>query len=327
MSGDGRHEKTVRLGRVDPQVRDLLEFLAASGLQRLAALTPAQAREQVARHAPALPPCDELSRRDDLAIDGAGGRLGLRVLTPRGEPPFPSALFLHGGGWVTGNLDVAEGPARSLAVGARCRLVCVDYRLAPEHPFPAALDDVATALRWIDEERGELGADGAPAIAGISAGANLAAGAVLRARDRDEPLPACQVLICPITDREFDSPSMRDTGEGLLLEREDVRWCWAHYLRREEDADSPYASPLRAADLSGLPPTLVITAELDPLRDQGELYARRLRDAGVAARAHRYPGMIHGFIEFPDALDAAREALEEASAELGAGWGSLLSPG
>ena len=327
MSGERRREKTVRLGRVDPQVRDLLEFLAGSGLQRLAALTPRQAREQVARQARPLPPCEELSRRDDVTIDGGGGSLGLRVLTPRGEPPFPVALFVHGGGWVTGNLDVAEGPARSLAVGSGCRVVCVDYRLAPEDPFPAALDDVATALRWVHEQRADLGVDGAPALAGISAGANLAAGAVLRARDRDEPLAARQVLICPITDREFDSPSMRDTGEGLLLEREDVRWCWRHYLRREEDADSPYACPLRAPDLSGLPPTLVITAELDPLRDQGELYARRLRDAGVAARAHRYPGMIHGFVEFPDALDAARDALEEASGGLRAGWGSALAPG
>lgn len=320
--------ESVRLGRVGPQVRDLLELLAGSGRRALAELTPGEAREQITRFARALPPSDDVARREDLTIDGPGGPLALRVLTPQGDGPFPTLLFLHGGGWVTGGLDAAEGVARSLAAGAGCVAVCVDYRLAPEHPFPAALDDVTTVLRWIGGHREELGGDDrAPAIAGNSAGANLAAGAVLRARDRDEPLPACQLLICPLTDREFESPSMCDNGEGLLLERGDLRWCWGHYLRCEEDADSPYACPLRAADLSRLPPTLVITAELDPLRDQGESLARRLRDAGVAARAHRYPGMIHGFVEFSEALDAGGEALKEAGAELRAAWSATMAPG
>ncbi len=306
----------------------MMELLAGSGLQQLAELTPDEAREQIERFARALPPSSEVGRREDLTIEGPGGPLALRVLTPRGTGPFPVLLFLHGGGWVTGGLDAAEGPARSLAVEADCVAVCVDYRLAPEHPFPAALDDVTAVLAWIDSHREELRADGrTPAILGNSAGGNLAAGAVLRARDRDEPLPACQVLICPVTDREFQSPSMRDNGEGLLLERGDLRWCWGHYLSREEDADSPYACPLRAGDLSRLPPTLVITAELDPLRDQGEVYARRLREAGVPARAHRYPGMIHGFVDFPEALDAAGTALDEAAAELRAAWDPTMAPG
>jgi acetyl esterase len=325
VSPPAKGGKSVRLGRVDPQVRDLLELLAGSGLQHLAELTPRQAREQVTRYAHALPPCEEVARREDRTIEGPGGPLALRVLTPRGPGPFPTLLFLHGGGWVTGGLDTAEGPARSLAVGAGCVAVCVDYRLAPEHPFPAALDDVSTVLGWIGDELG--GDDRGPAIAGVSAGANLAAGAVLRARDRDEPLPVCQILMCPVTDREFESPAMRDNGEGLLLERGDLRWCWSHYLRREEDADSPYACPLRAPDLSRLPPTLVITAELDPLRDQGEVYARRLRRAGVAARARRYPGMIHGFVDFSEALDAAGEALSEVAGELRTLWGSPTVPG
>lgn len=324
MSPPENEGKSLRLGRVDPQVRDLLELLAGSGLHHLAELTPREAREQIARSAPELPPCDDLAGREDLTIEGSDGPLTLRVLTPRGTPPFPILLFLHGGGWVTGGLDAAEGPARSLAVGAGCVAVCVDYRLAPEHPFPAALDDVTAVLRWIWAQRQELGSDDrAPAIAGVSAGGNLAAGAVLRARDRDEPLPACQVLLCPVTDREFESPAMRDNGEGLLFEWGDLRWCWDHYLRSEEDADSPYACPLRAADLSRLPPTLVLTAELDPVRDQGEAYARRLREAGVAARAHRYAGMIHGFVEFSEALDAGVAALEEVCAELRAVWGTV----
>ncbi|MDQ6751437.1 MAG: alpha/beta hydrolase [Actinomycetota bacterium] len=328
MSSPEDGGKSVRLGRVDPQVRDLLKLLAGSGLQQLAELTPREAREQIDRFAQDLPPCDELARREDLTIAGPESQLALRVLTPKGPGPFPILLFLHGGGWVTGGLDAAEGAARSLAVGAGCVAVCADYRLAPEHPFPAALDDVRAVLRWIEGRREKLhGDDRAPAIAGVSAGANLAAGAVLRARDRGEPLPACQVLMCPVTDREFESPSMRDNGEGLLLERGDLGWCWGHYLSAEEDAESPYACPLRAADLSRLPPTLVITGELDPLRDQGEAFARRLRDAGVAARAHRYPGMIHGFVEFPQALDAAGAALDEAVAELRSAWAPTLAPG
>lgn len=313
---------------MDPQVRDLLELLAGSGLQRLAELTPDEAREQIERFARELPPSSEVGRRENITIEGPGGPLGLRVLTPPGTGPFPVLLYLHGGGWVTGGLDAAESPARTLAVGADCVAVCVDYRLAPEHPFPAALDDVGATLHWIDSHREKLGGDDQPpAIAGNSAGGNLAAGAVLQARDRDQPLPACQVLICPVTDHEFESPSMRDNGEGLLLERGDLRWCWEHYLSREEDAESIYACPLRAVDLSRLPPTLVITAELDPLRDQGEVYARCLREAGVAARAHRYPGMIHGFIDFPEALDAAGVALEEAAAELRAAWAPPMALG
>ena len=320
--------KALRLARVDPQVRELMEFLAGSGLRHMAELTPQAAREQIERFAQELAPSQDLARREDIAIDGPHGSVPLRVLAPRAEGPLPTVVFLHGGGWVTGGLDAAEAPARWLAVGAGCVAVCVDYRLAPEHPFPAALDDVGAVLRWIEEQPEALDADaGASAIAGVSAGANLAAGAVLRARDRDEPLPSCQVLVCPVLDYEFESPSMRDNGEGLLLEVGDLRWCWNHYLARSEDADSPYACPLRAPDLSGLPPTLVITAELDLLRDQGELYARRLREAGVPARAHRYAGMIHGFDEFPEALDAAAAARDEMSAELRAVWGPTAARG
>ena len=210
---------------------------------------------------------------------------------------------------------------RRLAARAGCLVVAVDYRLAPEHPFPAAAEDAYAALTWALREADSVG--GAPdrvAVAGDSSGGNLAAAATLMIRDRGGRQPLLQVLTCPATDYELDSESMRTYGNSFVIERRDLRWCWDHYLSGAADADDPYASPLRAPNLERLPPALVLTAELDPLRDQGEAYARRLESAGVQVTLTRYPSMVHSFVDFEGTLDSAAEALDQTADALQAAW-------
>ncbi len=230
-------------------------------------------------------------------------------------------VYLHGGGWVTGDLDVNDYRCRRLAARAECLVVAVDYRLAPEDPFPAAAEDAYAALTWALREADSIG--GAPdrvAVAGDSSGGNLAAAATLMIRDRGGRQPLLQVLTCPATDYELDGESMRKYGSSFVIERRDLRWCWDHYLASAAEADDPYASPLRAPSLERLPPALVLTAELDPLRDQGEAYARRLESAGVQVTLTRYPSMVHSFVDFEGSLDAAGEALEQTVDALQGAW-------
>lgn len=258
----------------------------------------------------------------DLEISGPAGDLPLRVYRPSAGRPLPALLYFFGGGWVLGTIDTADGVSRSLANSAGALVVVVGYRLAPEHPFPAAADDCYAALRWVSEHADELGADPARlAVGGDSAGGNLAAGVALRAR-ADGLALAGQLLVYPNTDQEADDESMRTSDDRYLFNRHSVAWYRQHYLANPDDAANPLASPLRAETLAGLPPALVITAEYDPLRDQGEAYARRLADEGVKVQLSRYPGMAHGFFTMAGAVDASQAALAEAGAALRAWLGS-----
>ena len=262
----------------------------------------------------------------DLTIAGPGGELPLRLYRPASERPLPALLYFFGGGWVLGTIDTADGVSRSLANSSGALVAVAGYRLAPEHRFPAAADDCYAAVRWVAEHADEIGADPARlAVGGDSAGGNLAAGVALRAR-ADGPALAGQLLVYPNTDQLADDPSMRASGDPFLFNRHSVDWYRRHYLANPGDAASPLASPLRAPSLAGLPPALVITAEYDPLRDQGEAYARRLAGEGVQVELSRYPGMAHGFFTMIGTVDASRAAIEQAASRLRAWFGLAAAP-
>ena len=310
-----------------PQVRALLQALDGDGSRGLADLSPGEARRRLAELPDIRPREEPLERVEDRWVaHGPGQTVPIRLYASSSEDDLPVLVYLHGGGWVTGDLDVNDYRCRRLAARTGCLLAAVDYRLAPEHPFPAAAEDAYTCLLWALHEAGSVGGDASRvAVAGDSSGGNLAAAATLMARDRGGPLPVFQLLVCPAVDHEFASGSMLAYGDGYLLGRRDLGWCWGHYLRDEADADNPYASPLRAASLEGLPPALVITAELDPLCDQGEAYVRRLEAAGVPVAHTRYHGMVHSFVDFEGSLDAATDALNHSARALRSAWDGVIS--
>jgi acetyl esterase len=263
----------------------------------------------------------------DLMIPGPGGELPLRLYRPASERPLPALLYFFGGGWVLGTIDTADGVSRSLANASGAVVVVVGYRLAPEHPFPAAIDDCYATLRWVAGHPDEIGVDPARlAVGGDSAGGNLAAAAALRARDDGQALVG-QLLVYPNTDQLADDESMRAADDPFLFNRHSVAWYRQHYLTSPGAAASPLASPLRAQSLAGLPPALVITAEFDPLRDQGEAYARRLADEGVQVELSRYPGMAHGFFTMAGSLDASRAALAQSATRLREWFGEAAACG
>jgi acetyl esterase len=259
-------------------------------------------------------PVHEVHERE---IPGPGGPLVIRVYRPEGAAPQPVLLYFFGGGWTLGSIDTSDGVCRHLANAVPCTVVTAGYRLAPESPFPAAVDDCFAATRWVAEHAGELGVDPERiAVAGDSAGGNLAAAVTLLARDRGGVPLAGQVLVYPNTDYASDTPSLRENTDPWLFNTTSVDWYWRHYLPSPEDGANPLVSPLRAEKHTGLPPALVITAEYDPLRDQAERYAQRLAEAGVPARLRRYDGMVHGFFTMIGTVDAARSALAEAAEHL-----------
>ena len=262
-----------------------------------------------------------VARVEDRLIDGPGGRLPLRVYTPDGDAPFPALVFFHGGGWVEGDLDSRDPLCRALAIAAGCVVVSVDYRLAAADKFPAALDDAYAATWWVGTATNAetIGVDAALlAVGGESAGGNLAAAVALMARDRGGPRLVHQLLVYPVLNYAFDTPSYRD-NEAHGPSPAESRWYWQQYLRTEEDGRHPYASPLQARDLRGLPPALIITAELDTLRDEGEAYAARLREAGLPTVSTRYAGMRHAFVS-PTVSDEGRRAIREAGHALRAAF-------
>lgn len=299
---------------IDPQVRMLLELGAA--LPPLHTLTVAEARAQfAARDFPGLR-TPEIGRVVNRDMQGPGGSMALRIYTPLGQGPFPLMVFFHGSGFVVCSLDTHDRMCRNLCAGSGCVVVSVDYRLAPEAKFPAATDDCLAATRWAAANAAALGADpGRVLLAGDSAGGNLAAVTALRIRDDGGPKMLGQLLIYPVTDHyDPGAPSMIENAEGYGLTRAGMIWFWDHYLADARDAAHPHASPLRAADLSGLPPALVMTAEYDPLRDEGEYFANRLRQAGVVTQMKRWDGVNHGFFFWPGVVDKAGAAIDEACA-------------
>jgi acetyl esterase len=300
-----------------PELRALLDRQAGSGRPPLQDQSVSQARafhveDAAALNGPALP----VAAVTDRMVPGPAGELPVRVYTPEGSPPFPIVVFFHGGGWVVGTIDTYDPVCRALAAAVPAVVVSVGYRLAPEHRWPAAVEDAYAATLWASRHAAELGgAQHRLAVAGDSAGGNLAAVVALGARDRGGPAIAFQLLVYPALDAAADTASWREDAEGFYLTAAGMRWYWDHYLGHA-DGLAPDASPLRAAFFGDLPPALVICAERDVLRDEGEAYAARLREAGVAATASRYAGTVHGFLRWRAVTGAADAALQEAAAAL-----------
>ena len=307
---------------VDPQLQPLLDLLANSDAPAFNTLEPEQARAFMA-NLRAGARVVEGPVVADRSVPGPGGDVPVRTyVPPEGEGPFPLLVWFHGGGWVLGDLEDADAICRALCLGARCVVVSVDYRLAPEHPFPAGLEDCRAALSWAVEHAADLAVDPTRvAVGGDSAGGNLAAAVALLARDEGGPELCFQLLVYPVTDFDDATPSMVDNAEGYLLTADAMRWFYDHYIEPHE-RDDHRAAPLRAGDLAGLPPALVLTAEFDPLRDEGEAYGRRLAEAGVPTTVSRYDGLIHGFVSMTAFCDRAAEAEVEAARALADAFGT-----
>ena len=306
----------TRSERLHPEARALLEMMDAQGGPPLETVDPVEARN--ARLEPmkllgGQP--DELGRVENLFAPGPAGDIPLRLYANDHDGLRPALVYFHGGGFVFGNLDTHDAVCRALAKESGAVVIAVDYRLAPEHKFPAAVDDSFAATVWIAANAERLGIDAKRiAVGGDSAGGNLATVVAMRCRDAGGPKLAAQVLIYPVADvSTFETESHRELGEGYFLTRAAMEWFTGHYLASAEHKRHPEASPLLAPNLSGLPPALVITAEFDPLRDEGEAYAKRLQQAGVPVTVTRYPGMIHGFVSMLGVLSGGRQAIREAA--------------
>jgi acetyl esterase len=307
---------------LDPQAKRVLDALAAVTMPDPWTIDPAVFRAQV-REMRVAAPEQPIGAVVDRAFPGPAGELPLRIYTPleRERGALPVLVFFHGGGFVIGDLDSHDGTCRALANAARCAVVAVDYRLAPEAKFPAAAEDCYAATCWVGANAAALGVDATRiAVGGDSAGGNLAAVTALVARDRRGPRLVHQLLVYPVIDCAFDTKSYLENAEGYFLTREMMRWFWHHYLEKPEQAADPIASPIRAATLAGVAPATVITAEYDPLCDEGEAYASRLSQAGVPTTLTRYDGVIHGFFGMTNAIDKAQLAVAQAASELRAAF-------
>jgi acetyl esterase len=302
---------------LDPQAQAFLEQIAAAGAPPLHELSVAEARQVIIELFGTQGDPEPVGAVAERTIPGAAGEMLTRIYTPYGTGPFPVLVYLHGGGWVIGNLEAYDATCRALTNAAGCIVVALEYRLAPEHKFPAALEDCYAATCWVAANTAAIGGDPRRiAIGGDSAGGNLTAVVSQMARDRGGPALVYQLLVYPVTNYGYDTASYRENADGYLLTRDAMVWFWNHYLRTAADGDNPLASPLRANDLRGLPPAMVLTAEFDPLRDEGEAYAMRLQEAGVPVTLKRYAGMIHGFFSLGAVLDQGKQAMADAAAAL-----------
>ena len=298
---------------LDPQAQIVIDGIQALGIATLEEGTdPDEIRGLM--NAAVLPSSIDLDRIEDSVVPGPAGDIPIRIYRPAGAEPKPIIVYFHGGGWVLGSLETHDAICRALARSVDAVLVSVDYRLAPEHRFPAAVDDAYTAVGWAHSHADELGGDpNRLVVAGDSAGGNLAAVMAQMAR-HSGPALAFQLLIYPVTDHEFSSQSMEDNAEGYFLTRDAMRWFYSHYLNDDAEGDDPRVSPLRADELGGLPPAFVLTMEYDPLRDQGVAYAAALEAAGTTVAATTYAGLFHGSFGMGEMIDAARAPFDDAVA-------------
>lgn len=305
---------------LDPDIASLLARAKESGAPALEQMTVEQARA-AAQGLPRMqrPPEPVASIAAFEVRSADGSSIPLRVYRPHVDTtaPLPMLVYAHGGGWIRGTLDQYDGPYRAIANAGRCLVLAVDYRLAPEHRYPLALHDVYAALEWAAEHASDLGGDASRlALGGDSSGGNLAAAGALMARERGGPQLAHLLLFWPPLDHGCSAASYREFAIGYMLSTAAMRMCWDYYLPDPQAGNEPYASPLRAHDLSRLPQTTVITAEYDPLRDDGETFAARLAAAGVTTRLVRLPGMIHAALHMDGIAPAAHRAVDEAGAAL-----------
>jgi acetyl esterase len=302
---------------VHPQAQEVLDLLQQSGVSQLSDLSVEAARDLIVAMSADRPGPDVAEVRE-LRAAGPGGDIPIRLYRPAGSSAaeqLPVLVYFHGGGWTIGNLDSHDGTCRWLANRAGVAVASVDYRLGPEHIFPAAVDDCWAATQWVAANAAELGLDADRlVVGGDSAGGNLAAVVALLARDTGGPTIRLQVLVYPAVDARLGHPSINENGSGYLLSKADIIWFYGHYgLGRSVHADEWRLSPLLSPSLVGVAPAFVITAEFDPLRDEGEVYADALEDAGVPTQHRRFDGMIHGFFGMAGTVDAADEAQEEVA--------------
>ena len=304
--------------RLDPQMKAVLDELQRLGVRPFETLTPNQARGQptpadavqtlLMRQGKNIVP-EAVAKVEDRQIDGPAGKLPIRIYTPKGDGPFPVIVYFHGGGWVIADLDTYDATPRALANIANAVVVSAHYRQGPEHRFPAAHSDAFAAYQWTLAHAGDIRGDAARiAVAGESAGGNLAASVAIMARNQDMPMPVHQLLIYPVTNYDFDSPSYIENAEAKPLSRDAMRWFFQHYLNWHTDGESRMVSLVREPRLQGLPPATVITAQIDPLRSEGKEYADNLREAGVPVNYRDYEGVTHEFFGMGAVLDQAREA-------------------
>lgn len=303
---------------LDPQAQRFLDDLKAAAAPPLSSVTPQVARAMhaslVKRLAGPVVPVDDVRERE---LPGPAGPIPIRIYTPNAGARAPVFVYFHGGGFVLGNLAMADEVCRSIANESGCIVVSVDYRLAPEHPYPGPVNDAFAATQWIAEHATEIGGDSKRiAVGGDSVGGNLATVVCLMARDRGGPAIGLQILVYPAVDPSDDHASLRDYGTDHYLTLESMQWFGRNHVSRNVQRDDPYLWPILAPSLRGLPPALVITAEADPIRDGGERYAQRLQNEGVPTQLIRYDGMLHGFFLYPSVFDRGREAVREAAAAL-----------
>lgn len=307
--------------KLDPKAKAIIDRAKAAGIPAWSSLSPVEGR-RVYRARASLFGGEPTPMHfiEDRAFEGPATEVGIRIYHPTDESALPVLIYLHGGGWTLGDLDSHDELCRRLAVAAGCIVVSVDYRLSPEFPFPAPLDDCVAAIRWVADNADSFGGDSQRlAVGGDSAGGTMSAAACLRIRDEGGPRLALQLLIYPATRASFDTLSYFENATGRLLTRADMIWFWQNYLG-DASPTSPYACPDYADNLSCVPRALIITAGFDPLRDEGEIYGIKLRAAGVPVRMRRFPGMMHGFIALAADLEASRQGLQLTASELTDAW-------
>jgi len=303
---------------LDPQAETLLQAMAAAGVLLDTSLPVADQRR--------LLDSRTVFRAEDSTLPGAAGPIPVRIFLPPGPRPLPVLVYFHGGGWVIGSLDGYDSRCRLLAEWGGCAVVSVDYRMAPEYPFPAAVDDAYAATCWIAEHAPDFGGDPRRvAVGGDSAGGNLATVVAMLARDKGGPRLTFQCLVYPVTDTDTETRSYMENAVGYNLTRDAMRWFIEQYVPDPAQRKNPLVAPLRSADLSRLPPALVITAEYDPLRDEGEAYAFALEKAGVKVELRRYDGMFHGFWGMSAVLDQGKQAIQDAGVALRCALGLVAS--
>jgi acetyl esterase/lipase len=303
---------------LEPQTRALIDAMESAGVSLdFRGMSAPEARRKMAERPVVQGAAQAVAKVEDRLIPGPGGPLAVRIYTPDLPGPLPVLVFFHGGGWVLGDLDNCDAQCRELTNAVGCVTISVDYRLAPEAKFPKPAEDCYEATAWVCGNAAALGCDpGRVAVGGTSAGANLAAAVALMAGDRGRPALAFQVLVYPITDGGMNTQSYQENAEGYFLTAAAMAWFWNHYVDDDRDRSHPYAAPINAVDLRGLAPALVITAEHDPLRDEGEAYAAKLRAAGVPVTCTRYDGTIHSFVSMAANLDVGKRAFDQIVAAL-----------
>lgn len=306
---------------VNPKIQYFLDQMNTMPTASMDHLTPEAMRSSENLQMAALQK-EPVEKVEDKTISLAGRDIPIRIYTPKGQAPFPALVFYHGGGWVVGSIESHDAVCRELANLADCMVISVEYRLAPEHKFPAAVEDSYESLEWVASHATELGIDpDRIAVGGDSAGGNLATVACLIAKERGGPRVVHQFLLYPSAGPAADYPSMIENAEGYLLTRDMMGWFQSHYLQSPEDRNNPYLSPILSDDLEGLPPATILTAQYDPLRDVGTAYAEKLKSHGVEVFHKNYDDLIHGFANFTSFVPEARLAVADGTEKLKQAFG------